>query len=167
MTTHPAWLDVAKSLIGTREIKGPKNNPTIMAWIKRLGAKVLGITVRDDETAWCSTFVAHCFFSVGITPPPIAVRAMSWAEWGANLRADRLARGAVLVFQRPGGGHVGLYWGEDKDCYHVLGGNQSDSVSITRIAKSRCVARRWPTNVPVMGAPVWVADKGAVSQNEA
>lgn len=165
--TNPAWLDVAKSLLGTREIKGAQHSPVIMGWIKRLGAKVLGIAVKDDETAWCSTFVAHCMFSVGITPPPIAVRAMSWAEWGSNLRADRLARGAVLVFQRPGGGHVGLYWGEDRDHYHVLGGNQGDAVSIIRIAKSRCVARRWPSNVPVTGAPVWLSASGTVSKNEA
>lgn len=162
----PSWLQIAEKLIGTRQIKGPKHNPTIMGWIAKLGAKVLGVAVKDDETPWCGTFVAHCMFTAGITPPPIAVRASSWSTWGSNVRADRLAPGAVLVFQRPGGGHVGYYVAEDKEAYHVLGGNQNNEVNITRIAKARCVARRWPANVPVMGAPVWVAGKGAVSQNE-
>ncbi len=132
-----------------------------------MGAKVLGVTVKDDATPWCGTFVAHCMTSAGLTAPPIAVRASSWSTWGSNLRADRLALGAVLVFQRPGGGHVGLYVGEDRDCYHVLGGNQSDTVNITRIDKGRCVARRWPKGVPVTGSPVWVAGTGNISKNEA
>lgn len=162
-----SWLKVARSLIGTREIKGPRHNPTILGWIKRLGSKVLGITVTDDETPWCGTFAAHCISTAGLTPPPVAVRAKSWATWGLNLRADRLAPGAVLVFEREGGGHVGFYVGEDKDCYHVIGGNQSDAVNVTRIAKNRCVARRWPEKVAVIGSPLWVSATGAISKNEA
>lgn len=163
---EPKWLQIARSNIGVREIPGPKHNPTIMGWIAKLGAKVLGITVRDDETAWCSTFAAYCMAEAGHTPPAIAVRASSWATWGSNLRADRLAPGAILVFRRPGGNHVAYYVGEDATTYHVLGGNQSNSVNIARIEKSRCMARRWPKDVAVTGAPVWVAGKGAVSQNE-
>jgi hypothetical protein len=60
----------------------------------------------------------------------------------------------VLVFQRPGGGHLGFYVGEDERAYHVLGGNQGDCVSITRIAKDRCIAIRWPSGQPVNGKPV-------------
>ena len=161
------WYEVAKSLIGTREIVGPRHNSTILAWAKKLGSKMLGIAVTDDETAWCGLFVAHCVSEAGLTPAPIAVRASSWETWGANLRADRLAEGAVLVFRRPGGGHVGFYVGEDATAYHVLGGNQSNAVNITRIAKDRCVARRWPTGVPVTGAPVWVSGNGKLSTNEA
>lgn len=161
------WFEVAKSLIGTREIVGPKHNPTILAWAKKLGAKVLGISITDDETAWCGLFVAHCVSEAGLTPAPIAVRASSWEAWGANLRADRLAPGAVLVFKRPGGGHVGFYVGEDAMAYHVLGGNQGNAVSVTRIEKARCVARRWPAGVPVTGAPVWINGTGKLSKNEA
>lgn len=161
------WYDEAKRLIGTREVVGSKHNPTILAWAKRLGAKVLGIIVNDDETPWCGTFVAHCVATAGLTPPPIAVRASSWETWGSNLRADKLAPGAVLVFRRPGGGHVGFYVGEDATAYHVLGGNQSNAVNITRIEKNRCVARRWPTGVAVTGGPVIVAGKGSISKNEA
>jgi len=160
-------MDTARSLIGTKEIPGSANSPTIMGWIKRLGAKVLGTVVKDDATAWCGTFAAHCVASVGLTPPPIAVRAKAWATWGANLRADRLVYGAVLVFEREGGGHVGFYIGEDKDAYHVLGGNQGDAVSVTRILKSRCIARRWPRDVAVIGAPIWISDvKPNISRNE-
>jgi hypothetical protein len=45
----------------------------------------------------------------------------------------------VLTFKRKGGGHVGIYVGEDSKCYHVLGGNQSNMT--IRIEKSRCTWR--------------------------
>jgi len=165
--SQPAWYEEARRLIGTREIVGARHNPTIMGWIRALGARVLGIHPKDDETPWCGTFVAHCMTVAGIEPPKIAIRAMSWADWGANLRPEFLTQGAVLVFQRNGGGHVGFYVAEDDQCYHVLGGNQSNSVNITRIEKSRCVARRWPRGVKWTGGPVWVKGAGAISKNEA
>jgi hypothetical protein len=50
------------------------------------------------------------------------------------------------VFTRSGGGHVGLYVGEDATHYHVLGGNQANLVSIMRLAKGRLAegGMRWP-----------------------
>tara|TARA_R110002126_G_scaffold44153_2_gene126133 strand:+ start:545 stop:1216 length:672 start_codon:yes stop_codon:yes gene_type:complete len=44
--------------------------------------------------------------------------------------------GAVLVFERGSGGHVGFAIGQDDTNFYVLGGNQSDAVTVARIAKS-------------------------------
>jgi uncharacterized protein (TIGR02594 family) len=156
MTTasEPAWLRAARAKLGTREAAGAANSPTIMGWAKKLGTKVLGMVYNADSVPWCGLFVATCLAEDGIAAAPIAVRAKAWAGWGQNLRADRLAPGAVLVFERPGGGHAGFYVGEDATAYHVLGGNQGDRVSIMRLEKSRCVARRWPAGCPVLGGPV-------------
>jgi uncharacterized protein (TIGR02594 family) len=160
MTTasEPAWLRAARAKLGTREAPGAANSPTIMAWAKKLGTKVLGMAYNADSVPWC-----------GIPAAPIAVRAKAWADWGQNLRADRLAPGAVLVFDRTGGGHVGFYVGEDATAYHVLGGNQGDRVSIMRLEKSRCVARRWPAGRPVIGGPVKMTAIAGIpmSRNEA
>jgi hypothetical protein len=56
--------------------------------------------------------------------------------------------GTILVFSRGSGGHVGVYMGEDSTHYHVLGGNQSDRVSVARIPKTRLLpgqlGSRWP-----------------------
>lgn len=162
----PKWLTFATTLIGTREIVGPKHSPVIMAWVKKLGAKILGINVTDDETPWCGTAMAHVFNECGFTPPKIAVRASAWGSWGVPLKVA--VPGAVLVFQRPGGGHVGLYVRETKDAYCVRGGNQSNAFNDTWIEKSRCVAIRWPAGAPLpTAAPVVVASRGAVSKNEA
>jgi uncharacterized protein (TIGR02594 family) len=171
MTTasEPAWLRAARAKLGTREAPGVANSPTIMGWAKKLGTKVLGMAYDADSVPWCGVFVAACLAEDGIPAAPIAVRAKAWADWGKNLRADRLAPGAVLVFERPGGGHVGFYVGEDASAYHVLGGNQGDRVSVMRLEKSRCVARRWPAGRPVLGGPAAMkAIAGLpVSRNEA
>lgn len=162
---EPSWVIEARTHIGLKEIPGPKHNPTILKWANSLGRK-LGISVTDDETPWCGTFVAHCMQVAKVDPPPIAVRAKSWATWGEPM--TRAIYGAVLVFERPGGGHVGLYVGEDLAAYHVLGGNQSNSVNITRIEKARCIAIRWPSYVPVTGNPLLLAANGSpLSTNEA
>jgi uncharacterized protein (TIGR02594 family) len=153
MATEPAWLIAARAKLGTREAPGVANNPTIMGWAKKLGTKVLGIAYNGDSVPWCGVFCAACVQEDGLTPPPIAVRAKAWATWGQNIRPERIAPGAVLVFERSGGGHVGFYVGEDKTNYHVLGGNQGDRVSIMRLEKSRCIARRWPLGRDVIGGP--------------
>lgn len=167
--SEPAWLSHARTLIGNREAAGAANNPTIMGWAKKIGTKVLGMVYNADSVPWCGLFVATCLAEDGVAAAPIAVRAKAWATWGSNLAAAKLAPGAVLVFERVGGGHVGFYVGEDQACYHVLGGNQGDRVSIMRLEKSRCVARRWPASRAVIGNPVMMKAIAGVprSTNEA
>ena len=169
-STDPAWLLAARKLLGTREAAGAANNVSILGWAKLLGLKVLGIAYNADSVPWCGLFVAHCLkaANVDLSGMKVAVRAKAWATWGANLGPSVLAPGAVLVFDREGGGHVAFYVGEDPTHYHVLGGNQGDCVSIMRLAKGRCIARRWPRGFPVIGRPVHLSAAGTpVSRNEA
>ena len=51
----------------------------------------------------------------------------------------------MLIFERGSGGHVAFAVGQDDAHFYVLGGNQSDAVTIARIAKSRLFGARWPT----------------------
>lgn len=161
------WLDYARANIGVAEIVGPKHSPVIMGWIRDLGAKALGIDVKDDETAWCGTFAGICILrSLPNEPlPPILVRAKAWEGFGVALK--RRAQGAIMVFQREGGGHVGFYEGEDDTHFHIVGGNQGNRVSRMRIERSRLTATRWPSTVPLPTAgPVIMNKAGEISRNE-
>jgi len=157
------WMTWARAQIGTRETPGAGNTPKILEWARKVGAKALGIPYTADATPWCGLFAAAVVAQCGLRPPAIAIRAKQWAFWGEPAKP---CVGAVLVFERPGGGHVGFYEAEDETAYHVLGGNQSDSVSVTRIAKSRCVAVRWPHGF-AKTEPRIVKGAGALSRNEA
>ena len=159
---EPSWMILARSYIGLKEIPGPRHNSKILDWLAKLGA-----WWADDETAWCGAYVGHCIKESGLPVPTHWYRARAWSDYGSTLSLGRLSPGAVLVFTRPGGGHVGFYVGEDDNHYHVLGGNQSNAVNVMRILKSRCTAARWPKGVPVILGPVRMATRGPVSQNEA
>ena len=161
--SDPIWLAYARKQFGTREIKGPRHEPKILAMIKRIG-KWAGVTIKDDETPWCGTFAADCVLAAGINPPPIAVRASSWATWGQPT-TPRL--GAILVFSRQGGGHVGFYVGEDGHRFYVLGGNQGNMVNIMPIERSRLTACRWPAGIGQSTTRQLMTMAMASSQNEA
>lgn len=159
--SEPKWLTYARTKIGEREIAGPRHNP----WIVR-GLAKLKAWWADDETPWCGFFVAHCMEEVGIPFPKHWYRAKGWVEYGSRLRSTHVAPGAILVFDRAGGGHVGFYVGESLRYFYVLGGNQGNKVSIVPIAKERCVAIRWPKDEAVIGKMVYMTG-GKVSKNEA
>jgi len=161
----PKILVEAVKHIGVKEIVGSKHNPVILNWAKDLG---LGKTYTKDEIPWCGLFIAFCAHSAGVQVVDKPLWALSWANYGTKVAEPML--GDILTFKRDGGGHVGIYVGEDKDCYHVLGGNQGNAVSVTRIVKSRLYqARRtaWKVAQPANVRKIVLSAKGEISKNEA
>ena len=82
--------------------------------------------------------------------------------------------GDVLVFHRKVGkelrGHTGLYVGEDPRAFHVFGGNQSNRVCVTRVARGRLVAarrNRWKIGQPPNVRRIQLSAFGALSVGEA
>lgn len=163
------WYAEAWRLNGVTEVGGAGNNQLILAW-----ADALDIAYSEDETPWCGLFVGHCVGSqLADEPLPQALlMARAWRKFGIAVSKERAQPGAIMVFWRgsPDGslGHVGFYAGEDKSAYHILGGNQSNKVCVTRVAKDRLLAVRWPATVPAPhGKPLLVSAKGKpLSQNE-
>jgi uncharacterized protein (TIGR02594 family) len=94
-------------------------------------------TYSHDSIPWCGLFIALVATRAGKPRTDSPLWALSWADWGVAVPGGQPMLGDVLTFKRNGGGHVGLYVGEDASAYHVLGGNQSDKVCITRISKTR------------------------------
>lgn len=162
----PKMIVEALKLFGTMEEPGAANNPTIVAWAKEVGGEVADV-YKADSIPWCGLFMAVVAKRAGKEPPKHPLWALSWSAFGAKAPAPAL--GDVLVFTRNGGGHVGLYVGEDASAFHVLGGNQSDRVCITRIAKARLYAARRPLYrvQPANVRPIRLEATGALSVNEA
>ncbi len=127
----PKILVEAVKHIGVKEIVGKAHSPEIMNW-----AEVVGVSwYTNDEIPWCGLYIAYCAKVAGLEVVKAPLRALSWAEYGTDV--DEPMLGDILTFKRDGGGHVGIYVGEDAKYYHVLGGNQNNSVNVARIAKSR------------------------------
>jgi uncharacterized protein (TIGR02594 family) len=160
----PKMLVESLKLLGTAETVGKVHNPLILAWAKDLGLEKV---YTADEIPWCGLVHAYICKMAGKAPQADPLWAQNWAKWGVPLKEPEL--GCTVVFKRPGGGHVGLYVGEDAKCYHILGGNQGNAHSITRIPKERAVAFRNPeyTSKPANIRKVILSATGAVSTNEA
>ncbi|SOC22122.1 NlpC/P60 family protein [Rhodobacter maris] len=157
------WMAEAARMKGLHE---RRDTAELRAWFDR--------TVRwidPREVAWCGAFVATCIRSAlpAAELPENPLGARAWGSFGDPVEP---VFGAVLTFWRgaPTGwqGHVGFYWGEDASACHVLGGNQSDAVTVTRIAKTRLLAARWPAGQPVTGRKILLTPQGQpLSTNEA
>lgn len=163
--TAPRILVQAVKQIGVKEFVGKTHNPIIMNWAKELN---LDKVYKSDEIPWCGLFVAYCCKMAGLDVVEKPLWALSWANWGNPASEPML--GDVLTFKREGGGHVGIYVGEDLTHYHVLGGNQGNAVSVSRISKTRLFkARRtiWKIAQPANVRKIKLAPKGIITTNEA
>lgn len=171
---QPIWFIKAKSYLGLKEVVGPKHNPTIQKWLVNLRA-----WWDDDETPWCGVGMAQWMKESGLAYPKAYYRAKSWATWGVGIEPNRaggtwhvpsLPFGAIVVFERPGGGHVGMVVGYNRrGDLMVLGANQGNAVTITPITAGRLVAVRWPVGTafrPDCALPFY-EDNATISENEA
>lgn len=160
--SEPIWLTKAREHIGLREIKGERHSPEILQFwrdIKRGG-------IKSDEAAWCAGFVGAMLERSGLQSTRFE-SAKSYLTWGTPLSAPAL--GAVVVFEREGGGHVGFVAGIEVGSGNllVLGGNQGDEVNIRAFPRSRVAGYRWPLGQPMPGFSVPVlAAKTALSTKE-
>jgi uncharacterized protein (TIGR02594 family) len=162
----PKVLAEAIKLYGTREIVGKQHSKEILSWAKELDMEK---TYTNDEIPWCGLYAAIVVKRAGFEVVKNPLWARNWNNFGTKQSVAML--GDILVFTRPGGGgHVGLYVGEDAACYHVLGGNQSNMVNTTRLLKTRCIGIRrcqWKIAQPSNVRVVRLEPKGGISTNEA
>jgi len=134
------WIVEGKKVWGLHEIR---DNARLRQWLRSDG-KTLG---DPKQLPWCGDYVETAIknslpnepFEGAVGKNPYWAR--NWLKFGVPTEP---VYGAVIVFSRGNGGHVGFVVGEDNTDYYVLGGNQSDSVNIVRISKSRFLGCRWP-----------------------
>ena len=163
--SDPAWLQAARADIGMRELPGAPTEPRIAAGLKRLGA-----WWSDDATPWCGDACAAWMQQAGVALPKAWYRAKGWLDWGVPLNAPCV--GCVVVFERTGGGHVGIVVGRTAQHYLlVLGGNQGDAVNVREFNPFRAAGYRWPADqlalLPEVASLPVMASTGVISNNEA
>lgn len=141
-------FDIAQRFIGTDEVAGSLDNPMLMAML-RLDNK----WPKNDEVPWCSAFVNFVCWLLRL-PRSKSLLARSWLAVGNEVNiVSAIAGYDVVVLKRGGGeqpgsenmtapGHVGFYAGHQAGMVQVLGGNQSDSVSVAGYPMDRILSIR-------------------------
>lgn len=141
LTSVPVWLTAALGEIDQREIVGSKHSPRVLQY-----HATTTLRASTDEVPWCSAFVQWCIAKAGFIGTRSAA-ARSWLQWGRELDEPRL--GCIVVFKRgaPPSGHVAFFIAERGESVYVLGGNQSNRVSIAAYSKRDVLGYRWPKSI--------------------
>jgi len=137
---QPAWLAPAWAELGQRETPGSATNPRIAELFADAGHPA----VTSDDVAWCAAFVSACLERAD-TPSARTLRARDYLNWGNHLSTPRF--GAIAVLSRgpdPNAGHVGFLIGQSTNGLILLGGNQSNAVTVEAFPTSRLLSLRWP-----------------------
>jgi uncharacterized protein (TIGR02594 family) len=143
-------FDIAQRFTGIQEVGGNVDNPQIMAMLK-LDMK----WPSGDEVPWCSAFVNYVCWLLRL-PRSKDLRARSWLTVGRSIPLGDAEPGDIIILQRGKGeqpgpdvidapGHVGFFagWdGESDGAIEILGGNQSNTVKISRYSQERLLGVR-------------------------
>jgi uncharacterized protein (TIGR02594 family) len=138
-------FEIAQGYIGTTEGPGPEDNPVVMDMYASVGHD----WVEHDSVAWCAAFVGHCLEKAGLRSTR-RLNARSYMDWGIPVDLADAQAGDIVIFSRGSKswqGHVGFFVKTAGAMIEVLGGNQSDAVTIQRYAKSRLLGVRRAGNV--------------------
>jgi len=146
---QPRWLALAWEDLGVAETPGPQHTERVLAYYADVGHA----QITDDETAWCAAFLGSCLERAGIASAR-SLLARSYLEWGEPAPSPR--PGTVAVLSRgndPTLGHVGFIVGSTATDIILLGGNQSDAVTVEVFPRARLLALRWPAATATSNAP--------------
>lgn len=129
--------DFAKAEIGVKEVEDGEN-PRIIEYHAATYLKA-----SDDETPWCSSFMNWCMQKAGGQGTKNAM-ARSWLGWGKLISEPK--EGDTVIFSSPmrgpQAGHVAFFVKDKGSMVEVLGGNQSNRVSITDYPKALVLGYR-------------------------
>jgi len=136
------WITEGKKVWGFHEVN---NRTELKKWLRSDG-----LTLGDpSKLPWCGDFVETAIKNTlpdEPFPDPLGRNpywARNWLHFGKAVNPSLYC---VMVFERGSGGHVGFAIGQDDNTFLIFGGNQSNSVSITRITKNRLLGARWPVS---------------------
>jgi uncharacterized protein (TIGR02594 family) len=127
--TDLLWMKIAKGEIGVKEIEGSNHHTSIIKYHTNTSLKA-----KTDEVPWCSSFVNWVVNESGYTGTNSAA-ALSWKSWGEEIKNPVYGSIAIIDYGS-GKGHVGFVLGMQGSSVLILGGNQKDSVRVSKFKKS-------------------------------
>jgi uncharacterized protein (TIGR02594 family) len=169
----PPWLNVMRTLTGTKEVSGSGDNPVILGMADEIariwegepgmeGIEEYCAQYTHDDIAWCGLTAGYCVSEAGYRPayaPPPAddTDRFLWAQSVVDddhyVELPGPVLGAIMVMTREGGGHITMVeeWGDG--WVKCRGGNQSDSVNVATYDTDDVIGYYWPAAAPMPEVP--------------
>jgi uncharacterized protein (TIGR02594 family) len=157
------WIAVGLEKRGLMETG--KDKPELVKFLKSDGESV----GDPAKIPWCGDFVQTCL-ALTLPNEPLPRNpywARNWGKWGVECKPTF---GAVVVFSRGSAGHVAFIMGESRNQANwiILGGNQSNRISVVAKSKENTLAIRWPATLALPTVRLPRTDVGgALSIDEA
>lgn len=131
--------EIALTQYGNQSYSGPENNPNVVKYFTEIGAS----WVRDDDIAWCAAFLNWCLMKANL-PYTKSLLAREFLKYGKETNTPVLGDIVVLwrISKDSPWGHAGFYVAEGKSTVYILGGNQSNRVSIEVYPKTQILGYR-------------------------
>lgn len=142
---------ISRNCLGLAEIPGTKEHPAI-----RWAFNLCGMpNASDDKEAWCGAWQCLTATLADDDIPRNPARARAWLLVGKPVDLKDAQEGDTVVLMRGEGkqpgpevidapGHVGRLVSVQNDTIAVLGGNQSNAVTIAHFPKTRILGIRRP-----------------------
>ena len=124
-----------------KEVAGPGSNPLITEAYGSVDGLGNPEMIDDSKVPWCSCFVNWCIQKAGGKGTRSAM-ARSWLSWG---KASDGKAGDIVVLRRGTSsyqGHVGFLISKGLLYVEVLGGNQSNNVTIQKFLRAQVLGYR-------------------------
>ena len=135
--------DIATSELGVHETPGPASTARIIEYDKHTTLKA-----TLDEIAWCSSFANFVADTAGF-PGAHSAAAKSWLDYGVHLEVPIV--GCFVIMDRhdssnPNAAHITICDNADisNGTIACIGGNQSDSVKVSRFPIKKVLGYRSP-----------------------
>jgi len=139
----PRWILEAERLLGIKEVPGIKANEEIIALFRDSGHE----DVTSDETAWCAAAVGGTLARAGFKNTG-SLAARSYEKYGKALsKPEKYCIGVMKRGDSSWQGHVGYVLDWDKTTVTMLGGNQSDGMTVAKFPRNKFLAFRWPVEL--------------------
>jgi uncharacterized protein (TIGR02594 family) len=135
------WMVLARAQLGLKEVPGSGSSADIIDFYKEAG-----VPQKADSVPWCAAFVGAMLKRAGYKGTG-SLMARSYLNWGSELAKPRT--GCVAVFKRGAApaGHVAFVEEWSTNSVKVLGGNQSDAVTVASYSRASLLGFRWPSEV--------------------
>lgn len=144
--TMPPWMAEMHRKMGLHEIR---DNAALIAWLK-IG-RYLG---NPRDLPWCGDAIESCIAKT-LPSEPLPANpffAQAWNTFGVDVKVP-LVGGIGVIRWTPTSGHVGIVAGIDGGTVYMLGGNQSNSISVAGFPRSKFIGFRWPKTYPKKSYP--------------